>query len=129
MSFDHAIQTFVVEGRDVLEDMERGLLAVETSADLAETINAIFRAAHTIKGSAGLFNLDHIVSFTHVVESVLDGARKKEVALSGDLIVLLLSSCDHLKRLIEEVAAGRLSEDQALTAEGRPLLERLRPHA
>jgi two-component system chemotaxis sensor kinase CheA len=128
MNFDHVIQTFIVESREVLEDMERGLLEIETTADLPETINAIFRAAHTVKGAAGLFNLDHIVAFTHVVESVLDAVRRGEVKLTGDLIPLLLACCDYIKLLVEEVAAGRMTEDATITAQGAPLLERLRPY-
>jgi HPt (histidine-containing phosphotransfer) domain-containing protein len=56
-------------------NMETALLAIEGADDKSEMVNAIFRAAHTIKGSSGLFSLDHVVAFTHVVESVLDKVR------------------------------------------------------
>ena len=93
MNLDQALHTFVLESRELLEDMENALLAAGQNADGGDTVNAIFRAAHTIKGSAGLFGLDHIVGFTHVVESLLDEVRDGHVALSEPLVVLLLSCC------------------------------------
>jgi two-component system chemotaxis sensor kinase CheA len=54
-------------------------------------VNAIFRAAHTIKGSSGLFSLDHVVAFTHVVESVLDRVRGGKLAMGDELVATLLA--------------------------------------
>ena len=125
MNIDQVLHTFIAESREVLEEMETGLLGIETTQDRPEAINSIFRSAHTIKGSAGLFNLEPVVAFTHVVETVLDAVRKNEVEMSGDLVALLLSCCDHIKALVDEVAAGHLGENDALTAQGAPLIERL----
>ena len=75
MNLDDALKTFVIESRELLEGMEEALLRVEQSPDDADLINAIFRAAHTIKGSAGLFGLDHVVHFTHNAENILDRVR------------------------------------------------------
>lgn len=61
MNLDDALKTFVIESRELLENMEEALLHLEQSPDNADLINAVFRAAHTIKGSAGLFGLDHVV--------------------------------------------------------------------
>ena len=80
MNLDAALQTFYVESRELLEQMETALLVVSQEVDTAETVNAIFRAAHTIKGSAGLFGLDRVVEFTHVVESLLDEVREATLA-------------------------------------------------
>lgn len=128
MNMDQALQTFIAESRELLQDMENALLVVEASADKTELINAIFRAAHTIKGSSGLFNLDHVVAFTHVAESVLDRVRDGRVALDAPLVALLLSCGDHIGALIEGVAAGQTEADPALAAQGLPLLDRLRAH-
>ena len=57
MNLEDALQTFIVESRDLLQQMEEALLRIEQSPDDLDLINAIFRAAHTIKGSAGLFGL------------------------------------------------------------------------
>ena len=72
MDLDSALLTYIAEGRELLEEMEDILLRLEQEEDQGESLNAVFRAAHTIKGSAGLFGLDDIVAFTHGVESLLD---------------------------------------------------------
>jgi len=111
MDLEAALQTFIAESRELLSDMESALLSIEQSADRGEAVNAIFRAAHTIKGSAGLFGLDHVVAFTHVVEGVLDRVRDGEVEITDELVVLLLSCCDHLNAQVESIAAGRLEDE------------------
>ncbi|HJU71610.1 MAG TPA: chemotaxis protein CheA [Paucimonas sp.] len=126
MNLDEALQTFIAESRELLEDMESALLAAEHAESRAELVNAIFRAAHTIKGSAGLFGLDHIVAFTHVVESVLDEVRDARIQVTGQLVALLLSCRDHISRLIDMVAAGQLEADDAVSEAAAPLVRQLR---
>ena len=128
MNLDEALQTFINESRELLEDMENALLNIDIEGDQGEAINAIFRAAHTIKGSAGLFSLDHIVAFTHVVESLLDEVRDGRVALNDAMIVLLLSCCDYLSGMTEALAAGQLEADPDTAPEGEMLLHQLRQH-
>ena len=125
MNLDQALQTFVGESRDLLEEMERALLTIHEADDRGECIHAIFRAAHTIKGSAGLFGLDHVVAFTHVAESVLDRVRDGRVALSEALVALLLSARDHMGAQIDAVAHGRVDPDVATEAAGAALAARL----
>lgn len=108
MNLDEALNTYVVESRELLESMEDALLRVEQSPEDEDLINAIFRAAHTIKGSAGLFGLDYVVSFTHNAENVLDHVRSGDIAISGDLVALFLRVCDHMGQLIDNVARGTL---------------------
>nr|WP_277344551.1 chemotaxis protein CheA [Oleiagrimonas sp. C23AA] len=103
---DQALQTFIGESRELLEEMEQSLLSLGATTEPGEDIHAIFRAAHTIKGSAGLFGLDGVVAFTHIVESLLDQLRSGEQAWSEDMAGLLLSARDHIVALIEAVAAG-----------------------
>ncbi|GJJ05413.1 chemotaxis protein CheA [Duganella rhizosphaerae] len=128
MNLDEALQTFITESRELLEDMENALLNVDIAGDQGEAINAIFRAAHTIKGSAGLFSLDHIVAFTHVVESLLDEVRDGRVTLNDEMIVLLLSCCDYLSGMTDALAAGQLEADPDTAPEGEMLLQQLRRH-
>lgn len=125
MNMDQAVQTFIHESRELLEAMETSLLAMTGSDADPDAVNAVFRAAHTIKGSAGLFGLDRIVQFTHVMESVLDRVRDGTLPLDGELVALLLSCADHSKRQIDAVDAGDLDTDDALEAEGAPLARRL----
>lgn len=128
MNLDQALQTFIVESRELLEDMESALLAVRQADEKTDMVNAIFRAAHTIKGSSGLFGLDHIVAFTHVVESVLDCVRDGKLQISDELLGLLLSCCDHIGTLIGAVANGQLEADDAMTQQGMQLVVQLRTH-
>ncbi len=128
MDLDDALEIFIVESRELLQDMEAALLAVEGAEETVEMINAIFRAAHTIKGSSGLFSLDHIVAFTHVVESVLDRVRGGKLELSDKLVVLLLACCDHMGALVEGVAAGERAGSTELLQQGEPLLTQLRSY-
>ncbi|MDD5580299.1 MAG: Hpt domain-containing protein [Methylobacter sp.] len=124
----YALKTFTVESAELLQDMESGLMELENIEEPSEAINAIFRTAHTIKGSAGLFGLDHIVRFTRVVESVLDALREGKLIISSGLIAALLPCCDHLNLLISDIANGDLEEDLEITNSGNRLLDALRPY-
>lgn len=107
MNLDSVIGTFIAESRELLQQMEDALLQIEQSPDDPELINAIFRAAHTIKGSSGLFGFDSIVAFTHVAESVLDRVRAGELPFGADLSALMLLVGDHLAGLVDHLAEGR----------------------
>ncbi|MGC3961895.1 MAG: chemotaxis protein CheA [Rhodocyclaceae bacterium] len=111
MDLSAARDALVQEARELLAAQEAALLDIETYGADDDRINAIFRAAHTIKGSAGLFALDLIVSFTHVMESVLDRVRNGVLSLDGELVLTLLACGDYLGRLIEAVETGTESED------------------
>jgi two-component system chemotaxis sensor kinase CheA len=126
MDLHAALQTFIAESRELLEGMESSLLGMGQGDDEAETIASIFRAAHTIKGSAGLFGLDQVVSFTHVAESVLDEVRDGKVALDALLVNLLLKCCDHIGSLVDAVDADASNVDASLVAQGDPLLVELK---
>jgi two-component system chemotaxis sensor kinase CheA len=121
-----ALDTFVAEAREILQEMEAGLLSLESAAD-PEVINAIFRDAHTIKGSAGLFGLTHIVHFTHSVETVLDLLRDGSIPVSSELVGVLLPCRDHIADLIETMAGGSVVQDARQAEAGQRLLVRLSP--
>jgi two-component system chemotaxis sensor kinase CheA len=104
--------------------MEESLLKLEDAPDDTELINAVFRAAHTIKGSAGLFGLDDIVAFTHKAENVLDRVRNNELPLNEELIGLLLGCRDHIERLVD-MASGNAEMDSDTRAQGEALAARL----
>ena len=129
MKPDPLRQTFIVESRELLSEMETGMLAIDVEAVDIEAVNAIFRAAHTIKGSASVLSFDPIVEFTHAVESVLDAMRSGELSADAELIALLLGCCDQLGSMIEEIAAGH-DELPAETEQHRStLMERLHAYA
>ncbi|MBI6911845.1 chemotaxis protein CheA [Pseudomonas palleroniana] len=103
IDLDQAQQTFIAEARELLQVMEQSLLQLESEPGDEDAIGAVFRAAHTIKGSAGLFGLAAIVGFTHIVEDVLDRLRDGSVKVDAALIALLLKCGDHILDLIEAV--------------------------
>ncbi|RMM88714.1 chemotaxis protein CheA [Pseudomonas savastanoi] len=118
INLDQAQQTFLVEARELLQAMEESLLQLESEPGDQDAIGAVFRAAHTIKGSAGLFGLTPIVSFTHIVEDVLDRLREGSVSVDAGLIAVLLKSGDHMLELIDVVASrGQTLQPPALGRE------------
>jgi two-component system chemotaxis sensor kinase CheA len=127
MDLDRAKQTYIIEARELLASMEDALLTVEGEMDPLEAVNAMFRAVHTIKGSAGLFGLDGIVRFSHTVESVLDRVRSQVSRLTGELIGLMLECHDHLAQMITDIQA-EVPESPESRANGDQILARLAPH-
>lgn len=126
MNLDGALQTFFAEADDLLNSMEAALLRLDEGDQDPETINEIFRAAHTIKGSAGLFGLNDIVSFTHTVENLLDRARDGKITVNSDLLSILLPCRDHIAQLVDNAMHNR-ANDEACLAEGASLLHALTP--
>jgi len=121
MKKDAARDALVQEARELLVAMEAALLQIESDGPSKDSINAIFRAAHTIKGSAGLFAFDSIVSFTHVLESVLDRVRNGILRLDDAMLSLLLNCGDYMGDLVDAIAQSR--EDQEPDRERRTMLE------
>jgi two-component system chemotaxis sensor kinase CheA len=124
MSVDDALAAFEEEAREMLTEMESSLLAIEGGGTDPGLINAIFRAAHTIKGTAGMFGQDGVVSFTHHVETVMDDARKGKLTVSSDLVTLMLRCCDHMGFLVGE-GLGRETRGEEEAAREKVLLEGL----
>lgn len=124
MNIDDALNTFIAESRELLEDMEEALLSIEQTPDDADTINAIFRAIHTIKGAAGLFDIEPIVAATHTAESVLVRVRDGELRVDSDLVALFLAVRDHVGGLIDLVAEKAVP-DEAMREVGDRLEQRL----
>ncbi len=101
---------FFAESRELLDSLEDTLLRLEAEPANSETLNALFRVAHTIKGSAGLFELHRIVGFTHILESVLDRARSGKLVIDRVMTALLLQCRDHIGCLLAEVSEPEVSE-------------------
>lgn len=128
--FDQAKETFFAESQEMLQQMEDSLLVLEQNPSDMDTVHALFRAAHTIKGSAGLFGFERIVAFTHRVESVLERARSGQIAVEGALLSALLPCVDYIGGLLS--AAGDSGAEDRLSAkldrDAATLLERLAPY-
>jgi two-component system chemotaxis sensor kinase CheA len=121
-----ALPAFVSEAREQIEGIEQLLLQLETAPDDRDLLDALFRCAHTVKGSAGLFGLDAVVDFTHHVETLLDRLREGRLLLTPALSTLLLRSNDEIRGLVD-AAAGQDTEDRREAREA--LVERLRAAA
>lgn len=123
MNMAQAQQLFIGEAHELLDAMESCLLEVESDeATIVVHIDAIFRAAHTIKGSAGLFGFDDIVAFTHNVESVLDKVRAGEISFDSSLASLMLDCHAHIASLINALSESTAKVDRAV---GSTLLQQL----
>ncbi|MBN1267498.1 MAG: chemotaxis protein CheW [Anaerolineales bacterium] len=95
---------FQAEVKDQIDTLEKGFLRLEQDQNDVDLLQEIFRAAHTIKGSAGLIGHDRMTRLTHVMESVLDSLRKGEITVSADMVDICLESIDVLSLLRDEVA-------------------------
>jgi two-component system, chemotaxis family, sensor kinase CheA len=124
INLDEAVPGFIAESADLLREMEAGLLDCAGGTTDPEKINLIFRLAHTIKGSAGLFGFDDIVQFVHVVETALDLVRLGRVPMSEELVALLLRCKDHIDALLGPLSGGE--PDPQLQARGLELHTLLR---
>ena len=108
--------TFFQECEEQLAELESGLLAMEGGAADTETVNAVFRAVHSVKGGAGAFGLDDLVRFAHVFETTLDEVRAGRLAASTDVVKALLRAADVLADLVHaaresgDVDQGRCDE-------------------
>lgn len=130
MSIDIAqfAQIFMEEAAEHLASMESGLLGLDLQAADPETLNAIFRAAHSIKGGAGTFGMDAIADFTHSLETLLDRIRHGERRFDEACLDACLRSVDLLRLMLDahaggepcgpDVAAELVEELQTLLASG-----------
>ncbi len=108
MSIDMAQfhQVFFEESFEGLDIMESGLLGMQPGEADSEEINAIFRAAHSIKGGAGTFGFMDISAFTHIMETLLDEMRDGRRDVTSDAIDVLLKSVDILRHMMTATQDG-----------------------
>jgi two-component system chemotaxis sensor kinase CheA len=111
-----AMPAFISEAAEQIEAIETLLLELEEQPDNRELLDSLFRCAHTVKGSAGIFGLSRVVDFTHHVETLLDKMRDGELALTPDISTLLLQCNDQIKFLVDTAA-----DESADTPEQRDL--------
>jgi two-component system chemotaxis sensor kinase CheA len=98
--------TFFQECDELLGDLEAGLLALQQGAGDSETVNAVFRAVHSVKGGAGAFGLEDLVRFAHVFETTLDEVRAGRLAADPGTLVLLLRAADVLADHVTAAKGG-----------------------
>lgn len=115
MDISDFYQTFFDEADELLADMEQHLLGLDPQEPDPEQLNAIFRAAHSIKGGAGTFGFTVLQETTHILENILDGARRGEMQLSTDIINLFLETKDIMQEQLD--AYKTATEPNAATFE------------
>lgn len=115
-------QVFFEEAAEHLASMEALLLAINPAAPDPEEVNALFRAAHSIKGSSGTFGFQDMMEVTHILETMLDRVRKGEAPLTDDMVDASLVAGDVLKNLL----AAHRGEDEADLAAAEAICHRLR---
>lgn len=101
MDITEFYQTFFDEADELLADMEQHLLLLDPENPDQEQMNAIFRSAHSIKGGAATFGFVKLQQTTHVLENLLDSARRHEMALTDDIINLFLEAKDIMQQQLD----------------------------
>lgn len=105
------LQDFITEASELLEEYTSSLTAFEADPQDIETINPVFRAAHTLKGSSAFFGLNHIKDFAHKLENLLDDIRHQTRPADGRAIEYLFLAGNHLKAMFERLAAGNMAAE------------------
>lgn len=109
-------QTFFQEAEELLAETESGLLALQDGDTDLETVNAIFRAVHSIKGGAGMFDLAELVEFAHVFETVLDNLRSGRSTLTPAWLKTMLKAADVLADLVQAARTGETADQERVKA-------------
>lgn len=113
MDISDFYQTFFDEADELMADMESHLLALDCQSPDKELLNAIFRAAHSIKGGAGTFGFTILQETTHILENLLDDARRGELQLTGDIINLFLESKDIMQAQLDAYKSSEKPDEDA----------------
>ena len=108
---DKMADIFLEEAGDLLEKLEDHLLKLEQYPEDIDTIGAVFRTMHTIKGSAGMFGFNAVSRFTHQAENTFDEVRNGRVAVTSELITLTLKARDHIRNMLAEPNSQELMEE------------------
>jgi two-component system, chemotaxis family, sensor kinase CheA len=129
-SLDELKRTFFDECSELLQEMETGLTDLQEGTGSEDTVHAVFRAVHSIKGGAGIFGFEALVEFAHVFETVLDSVRHGTLNQTPEVFTVLLMSSDMLSDLVgmsrsgETIPAGHASECrhalEQLIGKGKP---------
>jgi two-component system chemotaxis sensor kinase CheA len=107
-------EAFLSESTEYLQGIVDALLTLESDPDDLEPVEAVFRAAHSLKGMSATMGYERTASLTHTMESLMDTVRKREQPVTGDLIDLVLRATDTLRDLINDESSGGCEIDPEL---------------
>ncbi|WP_043817485.1 Hpt domain-containing protein, partial [Rubrivivax gelatinosus] len=129
MNQSELLDQFVLEARECLEAIGKGLLEVEREPDDPTLLNDLFRSVHTLKGNCGLFEFKPLERVVHAGEDLLDRVRNQDLAYSAELADALLDAMDFSAQLIDQIEksgrieAGADAQAQAHATALRALLD------
>jgi len=106
---EEELPIFRAEANEQLQILEEGLVELERQTSNLDLVQVLFRAAHTLKGSAGMIGHKRMVDLTHALENLLDGVRKQTLTPTPEMIDIMLASLDSLHQLVDEVSTGEAS--------------------
>ncbi len=116
------VELFYEDAKEQLLFMENALITMQENGVDEESLGALFRAMHTIKGTAGMFGYDEVVGFTHVAENLLSEVRQGNVELTPDMIDTFLEAKDHSSSLIELSVHEEDLDDETLKTQEHLLM-------
>lgn len=102
-NFDQYIDIFLDESREHLQNLNECLLRIEDNPNDMETVNEIFRIAHTLKGMSGTMGFTNMQKLTHKMENVLDGIRSQKIVVNRDIIDTLFEGLDVLEGQVKNI--------------------------
>jgi two-component system chemotaxis sensor kinase CheA len=105
-NWDELKQTFFEETKEGLEAIDAGLTDMRDGGESEDTVNAVFRAIHSVKGGAGVFGFEALVNFAHVFETVLDAVRHGDLSAGPDILDVLFTASDVLSDFVAMARAG-----------------------
>lgn len=115
--------TFFQECEEQLAELETGLIAMENGTAEPETVNAVFRAVHSMKGGAGIFALDALVRFAHIFETALDKVRSGTLAATPAVVSVFLRAADLLADLVRAARDGGAADEARITGLAKAFAE------
>ncbi len=120
------LNEFCNEGRELLHQIEQGVLVLEENPQHKDTLNQVFRAFHTFKGGAGFLGIDPIKNLAHQLESVLDAARREQLLITREVIDIILAGGDALQQYVNAMARqlGGEGRGQLIAVPTAALLQR-----
>jgi len=104
------VESFIIETKEILENLDTDLMQLEKRADDAELLNQVFRSFHTIKGTSGFLGLDNLTKVTHKCEDILNKLRKGEVKLNARIMDAILMAFDNIKALVADIAGEQKAD-------------------
>ncbi|MGM0602267.1 MAG: chemotaxis protein CheA [Bacillota bacterium] len=118
MQDNNYLDLFFDETKEYVEILNNGILTLENNPDDKETIDAVFRAAHSLKGMAATMGFENLTELTHKMENMLDRVRDGKLSVTTDFIDLLLQGLDNIQFLVEKIRENDGEEPTGIDIEG-----------